>query len=198
MIGLIYSVKRHFKFLWKLVDYCNRTLLVFFYQKKLRKLNQKLSNFQDIVNNYQYKRLELKDVDELVDFFSRFDSDNLLYFHPHDFDNKSLLKIIKSPAMVALGYYKDKKLIGYFFLRLFFTKKAFTGLIVDPGYRNLGIGKTMISILKSLTNTLGFKLYSTISRNNQQSLKTHEANGIIEIIRNLPNNYMLIKIMSIS
>jgi hypothetical protein len=190
-IFLLY-IKKNLSFLWKLIELVNRVILKLLFFRKFKNINNQFYNYK-IIGDYQYRLLRTNDIIIFHDFFSQMDEDYLKYFNPHKWDERSLSKIIKNNSIITLGFFLREELVGYFFLRMFFNKRAFIGRLVSEKYKGKGIAKSMAKILYHISSLAGFNVYSTISKDNVGSLKSHMSVNNYTIIKELPDNYYLIK-----
>jgi len=189
---LLMYIKHHFSVIWSLIDFANRTILNLFYRKKIKLVKKQYSELCNI-GVFSFKLLTSDDVDSLKKLFLSMNKEYLKYFKPHKTDRKSLSKIINNKSFIPLGFFYKEELIGYFFLRLFCNKRAFIGRLVSEKYKGKGIAKKMAEILYQISDIIGFNVYSTISKNNIASLKSHASVREYTIIKKLPNDYLLIK-----
>lgn len=192
MIRLILSLKREHKITWKFISYINQFFFKLIYHKSIKK------NALDILHKfenekYTYRFLNQEDLNTLFSFLHDQDLEQFKYFKPHNFDLVSINKVYKNPSNFLFGVFDDKKLIGYFFLRCFVNKMGFIGRIVDESYQGQGIGKKMAKILYHITWSSDFRVFSTISKYNISSLKSHQAINNYRIVSELKNNYYLLE-----
>jgi len=185
-------IKKNIGLLWKLIEITNLLIIKLFYFRKYKQLNNQFFDYR-MIDEFRYRLLRKDDVEKLHDFFLTMDKDYLKYFNPHGWDKKSLSKIINNSSFITLGFYKKDELIGYFFLRLFCNKRAFIGRLVSERYKGKGIAKKMAKILYHISNLVDFNVYSTISKDNTASLRSHLSVKEYTVVKELPNNYLLIK-----
>ena len=137
--------------------------------------------------------LAASDVDVLDGFIGRLPPAYLKFFRPHGFDTRSLCTVLASSAYLTYGLFVEGKLCAYAMLKLTPMKSAFIGRLVAPELNGLGIGKYLARYLYWQAALLGVVPYSTISKENIASIRSHKSIADFEIMKELPNNYLLIR-----
>lgn len=165
-----------------LVDVLNSFLFSLIYSGKLKKID-----LQEGVDNY--KVLPISDVDtaELVKFFIEQPEDAFKFFKPHEFDAKSLKKLQKNHAFLGFVLKNEKQIVGYVFLRSFFTGKCFRGKMVDYRYRGKGFAKILGMLANKVAYGIGLRMFATVSPENMASLQSSKAVNKVKIIKTMPN-----------
>jgi len=189
MEKLLLYIKHNLKFLWRIIEFFNSLLLNIVHRKKITTIKQNYSDYIDTNNGFQFRLITSEDLDRLYSLLSKLDKHYVKYFNPHAFDRESLKYVLKSNNFLTFGYFHNKKLVGYFMLRLFANSKAFTSRVVDSDFSGRGIGKDMAKIMYRMANELDWGVFATISEENIASLKTHN----YKVVKKLPNGYILIK-----
>ncbi|MDE7346184.1 MAG: GNAT family N-acetyltransferase [Muribaculaceae bacterium] len=133
------------------------------------------------------------DVEDLTSFFSSQPKSAFEFFKPHDFDRISLRALINQESFIMTIARTDDQVVGYAFLRCFANGKSFRGKIVDVKYRGKGIAKTFGKLTMEIAQTLGIGLFGTISKKNISSLESSKSSNTIKVIKELPNDYILIR-----
>ena len=194
MEKILIFIKHNFSFLWKIIEFINSFLLQFLYKKRIQNVLHTFKDYNKIDENYKVKILNIDDLDTLFKFITTLYNDSFKYFNPHLMDKKSLKKVLENYSMLKFGFYdKENNLVGYFILRLFFNKKCFIGRLVHPDFRGQGIAKKMAKILYCVSKQLDFNVYSTISKNNIASLKSHHKINNYTIEKEFDNGFYLIR-----
>ena len=194
MEKILIFIKHNFSFLWKMIELFNSVLLYLMYSRKIKSAVSKFDNYYKINENFKVKMLNKNDLDILSSFLGMLDSNNFQYFKPHKMDKESIHTVLKKDSMLKFGFYdRENKLIGYFILRLFFNKKCFIGRLVHPDFRGQGIAQDMAKILYCISKEIDFNVYSTISKKNIASLKSHEKVNKYTIEKELEKDFYLIK-----
>ena len=189
MEKLFIFIKHNLKGLWNIIEFLNGITLAFLYRKKIIALGEKYASYTGTNRDFQFRLLTINDLDMLSGFLQSLGKDYIKYFNPHGFDRKALTRVLTTKNYLPFGYFHNDKLIGYFMLRLFANRRAFTGRVVDPEYNGRGIGKDMARKMYGMANELNWGVFGTASEKNLASLKTHN----YEVVKKLPNGYLLIK-----
>lgn len=185
-------IKRKYPYLWAFILFINNAIFKILYTGRIKKNGIKvLNSYKNEKNTYKF--LTLNDLDLLRTFLFAQNQDQFTYFKPHKFDIQTLKNLLRSPSSFLFGAFDQNKLIGYFFIRCYINKKCFIGRIVDEDYQGLGIAKQMSKILYHIAWSSRFRIFSTISKYNIRSLKSHQAINNYKIIKELENDYYLIE-----
>ncbi|MBN2611626.1 MAG: hypothetical protein JXB00_08725 [Bacteroidales bacterium] len=192
MEQILLFIKHRLGILWAFIEMSNNT---FFYLLFSKKLEQVLYNLfrESFTTPYHYRKLTSDDLEALNIMIESQDPADLKYFHPHNFDITSLKKQFAKRSFLMMGAFDQEKIIGYFFLRFFVTRKAFVGRIIDKTYRGSGVGNDMNRILYETTWRMGFRCLSTVSLSNTAVIRAHAKNPSMKVIKNLNRNYQLIE-----
>lgn len=139
------------------------------------------------------RALDIADAETLSGFLTEQSEEHLRYFHPHDFGTEALRQVLASGAYMNYGLFVEDSLAGYALLKVAPTGSAFIGLLVDPRFTGLGLGRFMTSYLYWQASLAGLRARSTISRHNPASLRSHEAAAEYTVVAELPNDYLMIE-----
>lgn len=189
---IAHFVKDKMGFLWDAVNWCNAFAFACVKRRQLAKLPEVL---KECSGEYIYRLAEGRDVDSLVQFFNEQPEEAFVYFRPHEFDAKSIKKIIKNKAFLALVVEKENKIVGYFFLRCFVNGKCFRGKMVHKDWQGKDIAKQMGVAMTKVAETLGMRVFGSISPENYASLASAKASNEIKIIKTLENGYYYIEFL---
>lgn len=140
------------------------------------------------------RSLNSKDLSDLDVFLNSMPDERLSYFRPHRFDHDGLKAVLASNAYMNYGLYVESELVGYALLKISPSRAAYIGLLIHPRFSGLELGKFLVAYLYWQASTAGLKTRSTISRHNPASLRSHEAVAYINVVSDLPNDYMLIEL----
>ncbi|MCP5109169.1 MAG: hypothetical protein GY950_37660 [bacterium] len=193
MEKLLLYIKHHIKFLWRFLESLNAAALKIRFGKRINAVKEKHRGVTTIGDNFQYRLLSRSDLDSLHAFLNSLDKSYLTFFSPHGFDKKTLARILKTSVYIPLGWFSEGRLVGYFFLRLFANKKAFTGRVVAADFQGRGIAKDMARILYRSSDEMDFDVFGTMSRKNLSSYHSHKAVSDFKIVKELSNDYMLVQ-----
>ena len=187
---LSHYIKDKLPFIWNLVEFANEKLFLVRYGKRLKRVPEYLERHQ---GTYQIKEATLGDVQLLVAFFAKQPEDSYTYFRPHEFDEKTIRRLVRNRSQLMFLVYDDKDLIGYYFLRCFFMGKSFLGKMVDHNHQGKGVGKLMCQSAMDVATHLHMRMFETISKDNISSLYSTQKVLDTKIIEELDNNYIYIE-----
>lgn len=187
---LAHILRDRFGFIWKMVERLNALFFAMMHKKQLEKIPEILQGFSDI---FTLRLAAPADAKPLASFFAEQPEEAFKFFKPHDFDEKSLTRIIKNEAFLTFLVLDGEKIVGYFFLRCFVNGKSFRGRIVDYRWRNQGIAKQMGLVMNDIISLLHIRLFGSISPDNYASLQSTKAVNDIRIIKMLDNGYYYIE-----
>ncbi len=185
-------IKHNLLPIWRFVEWGNGAFFSLLYKRKLGIITE------DVLKGYlphklTYRKLELPDAESLYNLIITQDEKDLVYFHPHEFDLKSIIRQLQTKAFLMMGVFDKGRMVGYFFLRFFANKKCFVGRLIDRGRRGEGIGQTMNDIMYEIGWGMNFRCLSTISRKNTSVIRAHAKNPNIKILKELSNDYLLVE-----
>lgn len=142
-----------------------------------------------ICNDLRFKvvRLSPLNVNLAVDFFAAQPKEAFRFFRPHGFDKSSLLRLCRNKGFLAFLVLQEEKVVGYFFLRSFFTGKCFRGYMTDHGHRRMGINRVMGQMATDIAVALELRMYGSISSENQASMLSAQAVNEVRILQTLEN-----------
>ena len=92
-----------------------------------------------------------------------------------------------------MGAFSEDTLVGYFFLRAGINKKCFVGRLIHKDYRSRGIGRKMNQIMYQSAWSAGFRIFATFSPKNKLVMQSHKNNPNMIVLKNLPDNYLLVE-----
>ena len=192
MEKLLIFIKHKLPFIWAFIEKVNGTLFNVLFKKKLDHILQTVIE-ECKTPPYTYKELSLAEIDSLHKLICQQPEKDLEYFRPHGFDLNSLKKQFTNPSFIMMGAFEGKEIIGYFFLRFFTNGKCFVGRLIDKDFRGKGIGPIMNNIMYKTAWRMNFRCLSTISRNNKAVMYAHAKNPTMIVLKELPNDYLLIE-----
>ncbi len=193
MTKILIYIKHRLPFFWLWIEWSNHFLFNFFYYKKfLKGVNEIIKEHQ--LPDFNFSILNINHLNKLETLLNKQLKERIQFFNPHRFDYRSIHKMYKNHSFIMMGVFNtNEELVGYFFLRCFWNKKCFVGRLIDKEYEGIGIGRVMNQIMYNIAWQSGFKCLSTISRNNQMVMKSHAKNKTMRILKELPNNYLLVE-----
>ena len=87
---------------------------------------------------------------------------------------------------------RDGDIVGYHFLRCFWTGRTFHGLTVAPEAGGRGIGGDMWALGARIATSAGMDMRATISESNLPSLRSCRRATRCTVIERLPDGYLLV------
>lgn len=188
---LAHIIRDRFGFLWEMVESVNGWLFACRYRSKLKGVNDLLATLS---SEYTVRQTTEEDVKPLVQFFKEQPEEAFEFFKPHEFDEKSVRKIVKNKAFQTFVVADGEQVLGYFFLRSFFNSKCFRGRMADYRTRGKGIGKLMAKAIEEAAVFEGLRMFASISPDNLASLESAKAVSEVKIIKTLENGYYYIEV----
>ena len=185
---LAHFFQAHLAFLWNSIEYVNAWLFKIRYGQKVQEIAPTI-----LAQYPQTYAVSPADIPALESFFSKQPAEAFEYFKPHDFDEKTLLRLAKNPSFLMYMVKDGDEIVGYFFLRSFFMGKSFLGKMVDFQSQGKGIGKKMCCCAMDLASAIGLKMFETISKDNLASLYSTQNVLEVRIIKEMSNNYIYIE-----
>lgn len=189
---IAHFVKNRFSFLWNIAEQTNAFVFSLLYKNKVNKLDNILLN---ISPEYIFRIATDRDINNLIKFFHEQPKEAYTFFKPHDFDYKSIKKIIKNKAFLTFIVTKNDKIVGYFFLRCFINGKCFRGKIVHKDWQGKGIAKLMGVAMTRVAEFLGLHMFGSISPENYSSMASAKASNEIKVLKTLDNGYYYIEFL---
>lgn len=183
-------VQAKMPWIWSMVEWGNSEVFALQHRIGLKELPSLLEKFSD---RPAVTLATEKDCAALARFFAEQPEEAFRFFHPHEFDEKTMRKLVKRKSFLMFLVKDGKEIEGYFFLRCFANGNAFRGRMVDYNRRNQGIGKLMGIVLNEVAMSLGVRMFSTISPENYASLASAKTASDIKIVRILENGYYYIE-----
>ena len=192
MLLLLKKVKQWLPWVWDMIEYLNGRCVRLLHGRKIDSAID--AALRSVDSEYAYKKLTKTHVEQLVQFISQQPAGFDTFFKPHGFTAKDFKRVLTNGTFILIGVFDGEKLIGYCFIRFFINKSAFRGKIVDKEYQGRGIAKQMGLIMSKIASNAGFRVYATISKDNVASLKSAKYGSSIEVIKELPDNYLYVEI----
>lgn len=191
MVKLLIFIKHHFSFIWSFVELINSMIFHILYGNIKKKAVDKALPSE--YKGFEYRLLYENDIDDLAEFFKNQPESAYEYFKPHSFDIATLKRKLSDNSFIMMCVLSEGRIVGYFFLRCFFNRKAFRGKIVDNTFQGKGISKQMAVVTTRICETMRFRQFETLSKDNIASLASTEAVNRVEIINELSDNYIFIE-----
>lgn len=188
---IAHFIKDKCSLLWDAVEWGNSYVFSSLHKKALQVVPQLLESISN--DTFTIRVTEDSDTNKLEKFFAEQPESSFEYFKPHDFDRKSIQKILRNKAFLTFVVTEHDNIVGYFFLRAFVNGKCFRGKIVDYRWRNKGIAKQMGIATNCIAKHLGLRMFASISPDNYASLASSKAVNDVRIVKTLDNGYYYIE-----
>ncbi len=192
IVRILLYIKHHLSFFWQLIELINAYLFNLLYGRRFKEVIPIVIN-ESSLSGFSFRQLAVQEIPALHALIYKQVSGRLDYFKPHGFDIKSLQKTFKNPSFLMMGVFDGPHLVGYFFLRCFWNRKCFVGRLIDQPYEGKGIGRVMNSIMYNIGWRSGFRVLSTISKNNHLVMKSHANNPLMVILKELDNDFLFVE-----
>ena len=189
---LAHILRDRFGFIWNMVEWLNAFVFALVHKKQLAKIPEILQGFSD---KFTTRLAVAMDVKPLAKFFANQPEDAFKFFRPHGFDEKSLTRIIKNKAFLTFLVLDGEKIVGYFFLHCFVNGKSFKGYIVDNAYKGRGIAKLEGLVMNKVNESLGLRMFGSISPENPASMAVAKAVNEIRVVETLENGDLYIEFL---
>jgi len=192
LLNIIITIKERLPFIWNVFEFINGKL--FYYNNRM--IYKSLYYYFDFFNSkskFKIKLITISDIRSLMLLIDRLELNQKTFFEPHAFSYRSIKSLIYNKSFIMVGIFDDSKLIGYSFLRCFLNHKCFIGRLVDKDYRRQGIGNIMNEILYNTAWKSGFRIFATISKNNNLVMNAHKNNPYMKRLKDLKEDYLLVE-----
>ena len=196
MVRFLKWLKMKMPFVWLWIETLNGWLTTLLYGKKIAAATAEVLGRYD-AEAYAYRCLSAADIAPLSRMLTSQTDDYMRFFHPHGFDEATLMRLLKNKSVLMLGTFKDDEIIGYYFIRFFANGQCFRGNFVDVNYQGKGIGGIMVKQMTEIGLAAGFRVFATVSKRNLSSMASTKAYNEIKIIKELPDDDVLIEHLSI-
>lgn len=192
MTRILLFIKHRLPKLWCFVEWLNSMLFRLIHRDRVSSAASVVLR-EFALEGFTFRKIGSKDLDELSGLLRRQTSNRMAHFQPHAFDLGSLRQVNENPAFLMFGVFSNNSLVGYFFLRCFWNRRSFVGRLIDENFERRGIGRVMNNILYNTAWRAGFRCHTTISKNNSLVMRSHRNNPNFRILKELPNNYLLVE-----
>jgi hypothetical protein len=112
--------------------------------------------------------LTLRDLEAFGELLSRFD---VRYLPPHPLDRITAERVLRRRSHLPFGIFVSGELIGYILLRLFFFRRAVTGIWMLASTHSASIGRHTLLTSVEFLKREGLPNYCTIPLGNEPSLR---------------------------
>ena len=189
---LAHILRNKLSWLWNIIEWINGVIFYLRYEKKL-----KYFSVTSVPDGYEIVPIKSISTSDLVAFFVHQPEEAFKYFHPHEFDEKSIRRLQNNKAFLAYVLIDEvnDKIAGYCFNRCFFHGQGFRGRMVDIDYRGKGIGTAMNKILNEVGFGIGLRLFETVSKENVASYRSALSASNVKVVKEMENNELYLEII---
>lgn len=196
MVRFLKWLKMQMPFIWLWIETLNGWLTDLVYGKRIAKATAEvLSHYE--AEPFSYRCISAADIAPLSRMLTSQTDEYMRFFHPHGFDEATLMRLLNNKSVLMLGTFKDDEIIGYYFIRFFANGQCFRGNFVDVNHQGKGIGGIMVKQMTEIGLAAGFRVFATVSKRNLSSMASTKAYNEIKIIKELPDDDVLIEHLSI-
>ena len=133
----------------------------------------------------EFRVFRQSDVNDLYELLNTLSTEIKIFFHPHQFDKKTLTEISKSKKDHYFVLSVHKKIIGYSMLRLFGYTIPSMGICIRNGFENKGYGSMMAEMTLQKAIELGYKeVILHVHEKNVRAIDLYSKLGFIPVQRN--------------
>jgi hypothetical protein len=108
------------------------------------------------------------DLDAFAAFLAALD---VRYLPPHGRDRTAAARALARRSYVPLGIFLEGRLVGYLLQRLFFPRRAVSGIWMLAAAHNAGVGRVMFLEAAKAMSAEGLDNYVTIPLDNEPSMR---------------------------
>lgn len=188
LYSIAHILRDRFGWLWDFIELVNSWLFSLRFGRRLKGFS-----FSSVPEGYEIKPLCEVTTEKMVEFFKQQPEEAYTFFHPHGFDAASIKRLQSNRAFLAYVLLENNHIVGYLFLRSFFTGKCFRGKMVDYQNRGRGLAKLLGMIANEIAYNIGLRMFATVSPENIASFASTKAVNEIKIIKQMPNGDYLIE-----
>lgn len=196
LTAFLVGVKRSCPLLWQGVESVNSWLMRLRYpgMRAVAAAEVAALNARRGPRDLSWSLVEPADAVALSEFLSGLGEERMAHFHPHAFDSHTLARMARGHSFVMLKVTGvGGRVVGYHFLRCFFTGRTFHGLAVAREAGGRGIGGEMWALGARIARRCGMRMRATISESNQASLRSCRRATRCTILSRLPDGYLLVE-----
>lgn len=181
---IAHTIKERCGFLWDAIECGNALAFSVMYRKGLKRIPEILEKYS---TDFTLRLATKDDIPDMVKFFAEQPENAFKFFKPHGFDEKSLKKIVCNKSFITFLVLSGESIVGYFFLRSFVNGKSFKGYMVDYRWRKKGIAKLEGIVMNEVVQTLGIRMFGSISPENEASMAAAKAVNEVNVLKTLEN-----------
>lgn len=122
----------------------------------------------------RFRFLTPEDLDLFAELLDRFDFE---YLPPHAIDRDGAFATLRRHSHLPFGIFHEGRLIGYVLIRLFFFRRAVSGIWSLPSHHNQGFNVAAVRASGRFTKSERLPDYATVPIGNDPSLLGAQAAG---------------------
>lgn len=119
---ITHFVQDKMPWVWNMVEWANAEVFALQHRKGLNEIPVLLEKYTD---RFRVVVASKEDAKAMAKFFTEQPEEAFKFFHPHEFDENSLQKLINRKSFLMFLVKDCEEIVGYFFLRCFANGKAF-------------------------------------------------------------------------
>ena len=183
---LAHIVQNKMPWVWDLVEWMNSVLFTARYGNKVV--------CQEVTQDGLTVRLVKKeDAKALAAFFAEQPEECYRWFKPHEFDEKTLVKLIERKSFVMYLVWGDGRVVGYGFVRCFFMGKGFLGKMVDYRCGGKGIATLIVKTGMDICLRAGIRMFESINKDNVASMRCSQKACKVVVVEELEDGDVLVE-----
>ena len=164
----IYRANERQHWIFRLYDHCNEIWAGLVFRGVRRRAHDFVRTLEGKGDTAELRFLRLDDLDEFAAMLERF---TFRYLPPHPLDRGSAEWALRRASYLPFGIYHGGALVGYTLVRLFFPKRAVTGVWSIPSNHNRGFSQVAVKTTAEFTLAEGLHDYVTVPVDNPHSLR---------------------------
>ena len=185
----IYDLNARDHWLFRLYDWGNEIWARIAFRGVKRRGAAHRETIQGREHTALLRPLTLDDLDAFAALLASFD---FPYLPPHPLDRASAERALRRASYLPYGMEQDGKLVGYALVRLFFPRRAATGVWGHVNEQTAGLGRAAVRSTAGFTRAEGIDDYVTVPLDNLPSLRGAQWAGW-EVIRTNRHFHVLLR-----
>lgn len=164
----IYRANEQQHWIFRLYDRFNEIWAGLVFRGVRRRARDFARTLQGKNDSAELRFLTLDDLNDFAAMLARF---SFKYLPPHPLDRASAEWVLRRNSYLPYGIYHEGELVGYTLVRLFFPKRAVTGVWSIPSNHNRGFSQVAVKTTAEFTLEEGLHDYVTVPVDNPHSLR---------------------------
>ena len=164
----IYRLNEEQHWIFRVYDWGNEIWARLFFRATRRRASQIDLKVEVKEVEAHVRFLEPDDEEIFAGFMAQLD---VRYLPPHELHAEQAAKALARRSYIPFGIFVEGKMIGYILLRLFFFRRAVTGIWMLASTHSAGIGRNTLLESVEFLKREGLPNYCTIPLGNEPSLR---------------------------